>query len=105
MNPTDFDLQTDVARVFWVLEPLAEPIDPLRHSLREDLIQVQFSNGAIVDVGWYPAFSPDGCFRLFLILDQNWEAPLRKAYCSTLLELREVFGGFLAYARSIRRSN
>ena len=105
MNPRDFDLQTGVARVFWVLEPIAEPLDPVRHSLREDLIQVEFANGIIVDVGWYPAFSLDGCFQLFLVRDQNWEEPLRRADCSTLVELRELFGDFLAYARSVRRSN
>ena len=105
MKRSDFDLQTGIRSVYWVLEPVEDPIDAERDSLREDLIQITLENGAIVDVGWYPDGSPDGEFTIVLVLDYDWEAPLRTARCRTLRDLHALFDEFLAQARALDLSS
>jgi hypothetical protein len=100
MKRSDFDLQTDVDNVYWELEAVEDPVDPERDFLREDLIQITLQNGTIVDVGWYPEFSRDGEFMVVLVLNQDWQAPLRTARCRTIRELRAIFSEFLAQARN-----
>lgn len=39
--------------------------------LKEDLIQIQYKNGYIIDVGWYPEFSKKGLFKIFVIKNCN----------------------------------
>ena len=101
MHPTQFDLTTKVSRVHWELEPSKDPLEPEFHLLREDLIQIQFTSGVVVDVGWYPSFAEHGGFRVLIVRDACWDAPLREASCRTLAELRDTFGESLAYARSL----
>jgi hypothetical protein len=45
----------------------AAAVAPRRDLLREDLIQIEFGNGVVLDVGWYPEFSSDGAFGLVVI--------------------------------------
>ncbi|GKX62765.1 hypothetical protein SOASR032_13340 [Pragia fontium] len=51
------------------------PLSSLIDSLDEDLLQIEFSNGNIVDVGWYPAFDEQGEFVIYIIKDNNWDTP------------------------------
>lgn len=51
---------------------LADIID----DLKEDLIQIEYDDGYIIDVGWYPEFDPMGNFKLVLIKDYDWENAL-----------------------------
>lgn len=53
--------------------PLGEQLD----ALDEDLIQIEFPNQIIVDVGWYPSHSPKGEFQVVLIKSYDWEKPVR----------------------------
>ena len=46
--------------------------------LDEDLLQIEFSNGNIVDVGWYPSFDEQGEFIIYTISDNNWDEPCAK---------------------------
>lgn len=36
------------------------------HILSEDILQVQYDNGYIIDIGWYPAFNLQGSFKIVL---------------------------------------
>jgi hypothetical protein len=100
LKPEDFDLRTGVASVYWELEATEDPLDPERDFLREDLIQITFERGTIVDVGWHPEFRRDGSFGLVVIQDQDWESPIHEARCRTLDELRRAFEECLALARA-----
>jgi hypothetical protein len=52
--------------------------------LKEDLAQVEFENGVVLDLGWHPEFNPDGQFVLTLIKlkdrsnpsGEDWEIPV-----------------------------
>ncbi|HML51387.1 MAG TPA: hypothetical protein PKD84_08255 [Propionicimonas sp.] len=63
---------------FWDLDFL-DPLTPLsqqREGLKEDLAQVRFGNGVLIDVGWYPEGSVTGEFVIRVITDTNWDEPL-----------------------------
>ncbi|AWH88263.1 hypothetical protein [Limnobaculum parvum] len=46
--------------------------------LDEDLLQIEFNNGNIVDIGWYPSFDEQGAFIIHTISDNNWDQPHAK---------------------------
>jgi hypothetical protein len=100
MKAQDFDLRTGVVEVYWLLMATQDPLDPERDCLKEDLIQVTFDRGTIVDVGWFPEFSLDGSFVVQVIQDRDWESPVHKARCKTLNELRQAFEQCLELARA-----
>lgn len=43
--------------------------------LKEDLLQVNYNNKYIIDVGWYPEFDENGRFKVYVIEDFDWENP------------------------------
>lgn len=45
-------------------------------SLLEDLIQIEYENGYLIDLGWYPEYNPQGKFILQVIRNYNWEKPV-----------------------------
>lgn len=49
------------------------------NKLDEDLFQLTFINGNIIDIGWYPAFEEDGEFIVQIICGENWDEPSYKA--------------------------
>ncbi|MGC4093215.1 MAG: hypothetical protein QM756_36070 [Polyangiaceae bacterium] len=55
-------------------------------------------------MGWYPEFAAGGCFKLMVVVDEDWEAPAHTAECRTLFELGRVFAKGLEIARGIERS-
>lgn len=58
---------------------LRQPLATLVDELGEDLLQITCANGAIVDLGWYPAWSVEGRLRVVAVRDQGWEAPVFSA--------------------------
>lgn len=47
-------------------------------NLQEDLLQIQYGNNIILDVGWYPDLDPLGNFIIYIIKDFDWDYPLYK---------------------------
>lgn len=82
---------------FWDLDdvnpdlPLEQQID----LLKEDLVQITFHSGIVVDAGWSPSFSPEGRFRIVAIRNGDWTVPLWEA------EARDLTGLFSALTRAI----
>lgn len=68
-------------------------IEDLIDNLKEDLIHVEYNNGCLLDVGWYPEFQLDGCFRIIVVRNYNWETPIFESVCdcldSLVIELRK----------------
>jgi hypothetical protein len=44
--------------------------------LKEDLLQVVYPDGQILDVGWYPESDPAGEFRVLVVSDGGWDKPV-----------------------------
>lgn len=63
------------------------PFAEQEFELSEDLIQVEYENGKIIDVGWYPEFDINGHFVISMIEGQNWEKPVKKYIAKNVNEL------------------
>lgn len=64
--------------LFWDLDFL-DPLKPLMDQLddlKEDLAQVRYRGGVIVDVGWFPELSCDGGFVVSVVRESDWDQPL-----------------------------
>lgn len=57
--------------------------------LKEDMLQVEFPEGYILDVGWRPSFEIDGKFHVVLIKDDDWSSPIYSGSAENLVELKE----------------
>lgn len=44
--------------------------------LKEDMLQVEFAGGLLLDVGWYPGFDASGGFRINVIKNFDWDRPV-----------------------------
>ncbi|KMT53274.1 hypothetical protein [Pseudomonas fildesensis] len=45
------------------------------NDLKEDMLQVEYPDGFLLDVGWYPSFDIKGNFNIKIIKDYQWESP------------------------------
>ncbi len=56
---------------------LTIPIENQIWSLKEVMLQIEFYDKLyLIDVGWPNEFETDGCFRIILIKNLNWNDPL-----------------------------
>lgn len=81
----DFDLNFS--------EPLKNQLD----NLKEDLLQVSYPNGLLLDIGWFPSFDENGKFQIRAIENYDWETPI------FYLEARNVEDLQLAIMNAISR--
>ncbi len=51
--------------------PLSEQID----LLKEDLLQIDYDNLYLIDVGWYPEFDINGSFKVLVVHNYDWASP------------------------------
>lgn len=82
--------------VFWDLDTIDEslpPADQTEH-LKEDLAQIEYPAGIILDVGWYPEFAATGNFVVCVVQHGEWERPLfqESAFTTEDLKARIVQG-------------
>jgi hypothetical protein len=99
------ELQTEQV-LYWDLADV-DPDRPLLEqlsALKEDLLQVIASEAFIIDVGWYPEFSPDGSFGVVLIRDENWANPVAQRTCGSILELKRCLRETLRVASNFRQA-
>lgn len=57
------------------------PLYEQEHLLLEDLLQVEYCNGILLDVGWYPEFDVNGRFVVQIIKNKDWSSPIYKKEC------------------------
>lgn len=88
MNASQFEWFEGVITL-WDLDVLDEqfPAQEQLSELKEDLAQIAFSNGNLVDIGWYPEFDREGAFSVTVIQNSNWDQLL---YQKSTSDLREV---------------
>ncbi|WP_148705268.1 hypothetical protein [Methanosarcina siciliae] len=56
--------------------PIDQGENPDYQSYDEDVFQVNYNvnnTRYTIDVGWYPAFSPEGSFRIVIVKNCDWE--------------------------------
>lgn len=50
-------------------------------TLSQDLMYIEKKGRKVtlgIDVGWYPEMDPDGCYRIEVIRNDEWDKPLEK---------------------------
>lgn len=73
--------------------PFIEQLD----ELNEDLVQVEYKENYLLDIGWYPECETKGKIIVQLIHNSQWEKPVLRKECITqelflknLLEITEM---------------
>lgn len=56
--------------------------------LREDMLQLSFPNGTLIDVGWRPCFSLRGNFYIVAVINEDWDAPIAQVTASDVLQTK-----------------
>jgi hypothetical protein len=44
--------------------------------LKEDMLQIRYQNGVLIDVSWRPSFSPNGSFFIAAVKNSDWSNPI-----------------------------
>lgn len=65
------------------------PFEQQIFSLNEDLVQVEYEHGYLIDIGWYPECDPKGELILQLIHDNDWSNPVKKVSVRDLASMYE----------------
>lgn len=89
MISDNFDWKTGTV-VFWDLDAIDEsrpPVDQTEH-LKEDLAQIEYPAGIILDVGWYPEFAATGNFVVCVVQQGEWDRPLFQQHAFTTEDLK-----------------
>ena len=63
--------------------PLSEQVE----NLKEDMLQAEYKNNLLLDVGWYPSFEANGHFQIKIIKDYEWDEPTFSTTADTLHKL------------------
>jgi len=96
MLPSDFDwLSGEV--VYWDMGGLDAtlPLTEQGDDLKEDLAQVEYPRGIVLDVGWY---GPHNGFIILIVRDGDWHAPLVRHRAATLTNLAHELRAAIAKA-------
>ncbi len=66
--------------------PFAEQLE----ELNEDLIQVEYNEKYILDIGWYPEHNANGNIIIQLIFDNQWDTPIVKEKVNNIDSLLKI---------------
>lgn len=66
-----------------------------KEELNEDLIQVEFQGGYILDIGWFPEYNEKGGIIIQLIQNYKWETPIYKQEVKDLVSLYQCIENVL----------
>ena len=69
---------------------LARGFEAQVDELTEDLAQVSYPSGKIIDVGWYPSMSEEGAFVVTVVSNEDWESPISRVRCASAFELLQA---------------
>jgi len=97
MKSTDLSWKSGEV-VYWDLDSIEETM-PLNHqseNLKEDLAQIRYQDGALLDIGWYPSFDPSGEFVVSAVSKENWQSPIFHATAKDICELRQQVSNAIA---------
>lgn len=100
MRKESFDWKSGKV-IHWDLEEIdaERPLDVQSDHLKEDLAQISYSGGIVLDIGWYPSFDPKGEFTVTVVKDSDWESPVFRANARDLPLLRQqISRALLAFA-------
>ena len=85
---------------YWNLDlvDLSRSLEAQADELTEDLAQVVYPGGMLLDIGWYPSMAVDGNFVVTVIRNEDWESPIFKVSCASGNQLQEAIGAAIVAA-------
>lgn len=78
----------DVVYNDWQIDP-NKPFNDQIWSFKQDLLQIEFSNCYLIDVGWYPDFDAKGMFIVYVIKNYAREKPVLRMKVKTFVGLKK----------------
>lgn len=72
----------------WDIDP-NKPFNDQIWSFKQDLLQIEFRDCYLIDVGWYPDFDAKGRFIVYIIKDYEWEKPVLRQEVKTFAGLKK----------------
>lgn len=75
----------------------SEPLKLQVYNLTQDLLQVEYKNNYILDIGWYPDFDINGSFNIYIIKDYNWENYIYRMQCKDEENLKYYINQAIEY--------
>ena len=96
----NFDFGTEVISKYidFDINPYL-PFIEQEFSFKEDMIQITYSGGYILDVGWYPEHSIDGRFVIRIIECYDWLNPKLRFECTDLSTLESYMATSIEFIR------
>lgn len=97
MKRTDLCWKTGEV-IYWDLDSIeeAEPLNRQSENLKEDLAQIRYQDGTLLDIGWCPSFDPSGKFIVTVVSKENWQSPIFYATAKDISELRQQVSNGIA---------
>ena len=59
--------------------------------LKEDMLQVEYPDGFLLDAGWFPSFDAKGRFQIKIIKNHDWDSPISTFTAHSIDTLGELF--------------
>ncbi len=87
----------------WDLDPVDER-EPLRDqtaNLKEDLAQIEYPSGVLVDIGWLPEFAQDGSFHILVVRPGEFDKPLFRVTAKTFEALKAAIAEAVDFAAHV----
>ncbi len=79
----------------------SKPLKLQIYNLNQDLLQVEYKNNYILDVGWSPDFDVNGSFIIYIIKDYNWGNYIYKRQCKDIEKLKKYINQAIKYLENI----
>jgi hypothetical protein len=85
---------------FWDLDPVNEhtPLPDQADNLKEDMAQIEYPSGVLLDVGWFPEFARDGAFVIVVVRPGEFDRPLFRATANTVADFKSVMEKAVEFA-------
>ena len=58
------------------------------NELKEDMLQIEYPDDVVLDIGWYPCFDIKGSFKVMVIKGTDWENPIYTSSAKDVDELK-----------------
>lgn len=62
-----------------------------KEALTEDLVQIEYENGYLIDLGWYPEYDSYGELLVQVIKNYDWESPIYKEQSRDEKQLKKYY--------------
>ncbi len=65
--------------------------------LKEDMLQIEFPDDFLIDVGWSPSFDEAGAFNVTMVRNYEWDRPIFQARVTDIASVKESLSKLIAH--------